>query len=314
MIVSCEKCGTKFRLDDGAVEPGGTKVRCSLCKHVFTVYPPGPAGDRRPEPVKGGEKAPEAVQKEPDARSRVSVGSVEDFEDFMPEFDDAYIEDGLADFRKRQRTATSEQDSGRVYPASKQKEKRPFFLWRILRVFSLLVVFIAVIVAALYYWAPEVIEDGIRYIRENIPAAGTESTEEKPDADADRLVLSNVAGNFVDSGTAGNLFVIRGSVQNKFPGARSFIQLQGNILDDRGMAVLQRKAYAGNPLTDAQLSEMSTEEIALAMNNREGVDGMNVDIPSGASVPFTIVFEELPENVVEFTVEAVRSVPGNVQK
>ncbi len=42
MIVQCEACQTRFRLADEKVKPGGTKVRCSKCKVVFTVTPPEP--------------------------------------------------------------------------------------------------------------------------------------------------------------------------------------------------------------------------------------------------------------------------------
>ena len=42
MIVQCEACQTRFRLADEKVKPGGTKVRCSKCKEVFTVTPPEP--------------------------------------------------------------------------------------------------------------------------------------------------------------------------------------------------------------------------------------------------------------------------------
>jgi predicted Zn finger-like uncharacterized protein len=37
MIIQCEKCQTKFRLDDSRVTEKGVKVRCTKCKHVFTV-------------------------------------------------------------------------------------------------------------------------------------------------------------------------------------------------------------------------------------------------------------------------------------
>jgi predicted Zn finger-like uncharacterized protein len=40
MIVECEKCGGKFKLDDSKVTEKGIKVRCSKCKHVFTVKKP----------------------------------------------------------------------------------------------------------------------------------------------------------------------------------------------------------------------------------------------------------------------------------
>ena len=37
MIIQCEKCLTRFRLDDSRVTDKGVKVRCTKCKHVFTV-------------------------------------------------------------------------------------------------------------------------------------------------------------------------------------------------------------------------------------------------------------------------------------
>ncbi len=37
MIIQCEKCQTRFRLDDSRFTTKGVKVRCSKCKHVFTV-------------------------------------------------------------------------------------------------------------------------------------------------------------------------------------------------------------------------------------------------------------------------------------
>lgn len=37
MIIQCEKCQTRFRLDDSRVTAKGVKVRCTKCKHVFAV-------------------------------------------------------------------------------------------------------------------------------------------------------------------------------------------------------------------------------------------------------------------------------------
>ena len=40
MIIECEKCHGKFNLDESLLKETGSKVRCSSCKHVFTVFPP----------------------------------------------------------------------------------------------------------------------------------------------------------------------------------------------------------------------------------------------------------------------------------
>ena len=42
MIIQCDSCQTRFRIADEKVKPGGSKVRCSRCKEIFTIFPPPP--------------------------------------------------------------------------------------------------------------------------------------------------------------------------------------------------------------------------------------------------------------------------------
>jgi len=51
------------------------------------------------------------------------------------------------------------------------------------------------------------------------------------------------------------------------------------------------------------------EEIDKGLKNRSGQENINVKVKPGGSVPFMVVFENLPDNVVEFEVEAVNSSP-----
>ncbi|MBW2233979.1 MAG: zinc-ribbon domain-containing protein [Deltaproteobacteria bacterium] len=44
MIITCEKCETRFKLDDARISADGVKVRCSRCKHAFRVARPQPPG------------------------------------------------------------------------------------------------------------------------------------------------------------------------------------------------------------------------------------------------------------------------------
>lgn len=41
MILTCEKCDTRFRLDESRLPAKGARVRCSRCKHSFFVRAPG---------------------------------------------------------------------------------------------------------------------------------------------------------------------------------------------------------------------------------------------------------------------------------
>ena len=51
MIIQCNRCQTRFELDDRRVPDGGTKVRCARCKHVFRVQPPRPHKPPAPPPI-----------------------------------------------------------------------------------------------------------------------------------------------------------------------------------------------------------------------------------------------------------------------
>lgn len=70
MIIQCEQCNTKFKLDDSKVTDKGVKVRCAKCKHVFTVRktesteePVTPFGDML-ESSMLGEPAPDRAEEE----------------------------------------------------------------------------------------------------------------------------------------------------------------------------------------------------------------------------------------------------------
>ncbi len=68
MIVSCEKCHTRFQLDDARVPEAGVRVRCSRCKHAFFVTRPGATTDEVTHALahaaasQGGARAPEATR------------------------------------------------------------------------------------------------------------------------------------------------------------------------------------------------------------------------------------------------------------
>jgi hypothetical protein len=125
-----------------------------------------------------------------------------------------------------------------------------------------------------------------------------------------RLSFNAVTGKFYQSSKAGNLFCIQGMIVNNYPGSRSFIRVKGSLLDEKGAAVKQKLAFAGNTFSENELKDMSLEQINQTLANRTGKGNANVNAKPQASVPFMIVFEELPENLSEFTVEAVSSAPG----
>ena len=51
MIVQCDHCNTRFKLDDAKIKPGGVKVRCSKCKEIFLVKREEPLEEPSAPPV-----------------------------------------------------------------------------------------------------------------------------------------------------------------------------------------------------------------------------------------------------------------------
>ena len=43
MIITCDKCNTRYKIKDDAIDKPAFRVRCSKCKHIFTAFrePPG---------------------------------------------------------------------------------------------------------------------------------------------------------------------------------------------------------------------------------------------------------------------------------
>jgi predicted Zn finger-like uncharacterized protein len=80
VIITCEKCETRFKLDDARISADGVKVRCSRCKHAFRVAPPQPPGASDADVADA--LAREAVAPEPVADEQTQVlGPSDEHED-----------------------------------------------------------------------------------------------------------------------------------------------------------------------------------------------------------------------------------------
>ncbi|MBZ0221094.1 MAG: zinc-ribbon domain-containing protein [Candidatus Methylomirabilis sp.] len=53
MIIQCDRCGTKFRLDDSRISGKGVRVRCTKCQNVFMAAPPPPVEEIQLEDIFG---------------------------------------------------------------------------------------------------------------------------------------------------------------------------------------------------------------------------------------------------------------------
>jgi pilus assembly protein FimV len=340
MVIECKQCGSKFRLDEGLLREEGSKVRCSVCKNVFRVYPKGvtPAADvkrkvvdqslgetvtldthppleeQRPEPLLEDTFEAElakALQEESETKKIETLSPdqipEEEEEDLRFDFEEGVKSESQAEpapssTLQRELTKITEKPPKTEKPAPKKPKKGG--LGRVLMIALIVLLLLTGGAAALLYFAPEQVPE---------PVASYLGLGAKPqvkDPGVRRLSFKNVSGKFYQSSKAGNLFCIQGMVLNEYPGSRSSIRVKGSLLDEKGNAVKQKLAFAGNTFTENELKDMTLEQIKQGLDNRMGKGNINVNIKPQSSVPFMIVFEELPDNLSEFTVEAVSSAAG----
>jgi predicted Zn finger-like uncharacterized protein len=288
MIIECEKCASKFSLDETLLKSEGSKVKCSICKHVFTAYPRQDMSDKEPIADKALEEDSKKVRPfdsadaDFDAAFERAIAEAETEEAVSEEI--AYEED-RDEFAEEPDMEPDEDET--IAP-----KKRKGLSKRLILVLSIALL-IAIGGAMIY-----------------LSLRNSSEKQESSDPGVMRLSYKAVTGSFVESNAAGQLFVIKGVVTNNYPKPRSYILLRGSIQDDKGKTVRTAVAYAGNTFSEKEIREMSLADLQKRQENRSGDEERNVNIPSEGSVPFMIIFEKLPEDIAEFTVEAVSSAPG----
>ncbi|MDY6953664.1 MAG: DUF3426 domain-containing protein, partial [Thermodesulfobacteriota bacterium] len=124
------------------------------------------------------------------------------------------------------------------------------------------------------------------------------------------LLENLITSEFVNNRSIGRLFVIKGQVRNDYPEARNFIRVKGIIYLKDGKVVQNGMAYCGNLLSDAELQTKDRLSIKKRLNNRFGDNKSNLKVPPGKTLPFMIVFFDIPKDLGEFSVEVVDSAKG----
>ena len=63
-------------------------------------------------------------------------------------------------------------------------------------------------------------------------------------------------------------------------------------------------------LTENELKNISINDIERSLKNKPGKNNSNINVAPQDSVPFMIIFYNLPDSISEFVVETVSSTPG----
>jgi predicted Zn finger-like uncharacterized protein len=265
MVVTCERCHTRFRVDESLIPPEGRRVRCSKCKHIFFAYPPAK------EPLE--EEAPEIPQAE-GADEEVMEPTVKiDLQE--QEEEEEYIEEALAE----------EAEDIPPPPPRERPRSRPILLGALM----VLLVVLAGLVLKQYgviSWP---------WVRQESPRASMV---------IDRTTLS---GKWDQNAFVPRIFVINGYVKNRSQRPTAFVKVKGILMGKNGKPLKETWAFCGNPITDTDVRTKRPDDLKKAMMNRDGLRGMNKRIAPGASIPFTLIFFDVPHGVESFGAEVIEA-------
>ncbi len=117
----------------------------------------------------------------------------------------------------------------------------------------------------------------------------------------EKLATVDVSSRFLTNMKAGRVFVVNGQVKNDFATPRSRIRIRGNLFIADKRPVKTKTTYAGNLLSDLELINLSANEI----DSRLAAPLTDDAAAPGETLPFMIVFFQLPENLEEYTLEII---------
>ena len=200
----------------------------------------------------------------------------------------------------------------RVKPAGKRAASRPR-PGKKKKGTSKLLVFVLIVLmlgAGGYYGYDPYIKDLLEAYDIQIPYL-SQFLNPQPKDPAGTLNLSvlDINSKFMESEASGRLFVITGKVRNGYSVSRGSVLLRGKLFTKGKVQVKSEQVYAGLLIDDQELRTGPIAEIKQRLTRTPGTGDAAAVARPGQSLPFMVVFSDLPEDLDEFVIEKVRSQP-----
>ena len=325
MIITCSECSSVFNLDDSLIKEKGSKVRCSVCKHIFTVYLPSHEEDAVSESALFSDDDTELEIEKSEIAPNESDKQLEwDKQDEWDKQVDegTFLKKGLASEEKH--ILSKYDDSSPAVPQVSDirdksdleeylrntEEKKPK---SILSMLILIITLVFLLAAGTYvagivtgYKIPYLSEIEIPIVEEYIEKLIPKGPEAKP-------VLNNTIINdrFMTNPTAGTLFVITGQVDNPTEETFSYIELEAALATGEKEKAISKNVFCGNIISDEMLRNGDIVEIEKLLTVREGQNNANINIKPGSGIPFMVVFSELPDKLKTYYIKVISFEKGD---
>ncbi|MDP2854859.1 MAG: zinc-ribbon domain-containing protein [Smithellaceae bacterium] len=325
MIIQCKQCRTKFRFDDAQMEGNGLWVRCSLCQHVFfqdnpleinasTVTPQSsPAFSQGTPP----EKTAGRLSFEPAGTALGGSTLDEDITSFLEE---VMVPEKSASDELRPKSKSAKQagmnlteiefspasesldETGELQRASAEKPMPPARkksrLWKIALWTLTILAIIVIPVIVCFVVFPQLSERYVQIAREYVDVSQYKDGRSV----AGQVKLQDIRQRVINNYILGNIRIVEGTAVNQANFSIARIQVKAEMMDAYAIVLGERASYAGNVLTDEDLTNLSEEEILKRLSLPGGRDNSNERVISNGRIPFMIVFTREPPGYIKTTV------------
>ena len=345
MVIQCSQCETTYNFDESVLHGGQSEVRCVRCKTVFTIdststiisQPIEPLAEvepaSAPEPMVAAADLQPAPTPEPVPLPEWSADSdafsftaAEDFsfDDESPSLAAPSSESTTipAESAAQEFTFESLEPEAEVIaltpPATEQpavdeatETPHPKAEKRKTSKFMIFLLFIILIIAGAYgYFFVTLGTTDVMKMIHNVQQQ-LQQLQQQPQVQSQDQQISTSQSYYVENSVSGQLFVIKGLVTNDSVTAQSELRVKGTLYKEKGTPLLHQTVYCGNIISDDDLKSASMDSLNNQMANPFGAALSNVNVAPGQSLPYMIVFTDLPAELNEFSVEPSSSKPSS---
>jgi predicted Zn finger-like uncharacterized protein len=316
MIIQCNQCRTKFRFDDTLMEGDGVWMRCSNCQHVF--FSNNPKSAKYATDVMENQELPlpEATVKirrdseMPAAGTKPADEDVADFLNNVLDTKDKPNKDLAFEIEKSAEIEISRDESDGDKSFLEDEDEEPEMQppkKRSRRVLQIVIwsVAVIIIIPAIVYFVifPQMGDRMLKLANKYVNIGAQEPV--RPEIVTGQVKLQDIRQRILNNYILGPVRVVEGTAVNQADYPISRIVIKGEIVDAYAVVLGERISYAGNVLSDEELTTMSEDEMLRRISLPEGRNNSNDKITPNGQIPFMIIFTREPAGAIKTTVTVV---------
>jgi len=176
--------------------------------------------------------------------------------------------------------------------------------WKVLKIALWVILVIVVIPAIIYFFVlPQMGDRLLKVVNKYFDIGIREPAH--PEVFTGQVKLQEIRQRILNNHVLGPIRIVEGMAVNQADYPISRIVIKGEIVDAYAVVLGERNTYAGNVLTDEELTMLPEDEILRKLSLPEGRNNSNDKIIPNGMIPFMIVFAREPAGVIKTTVRTV---------